>query len=288
MWFTTFNEEAANKHLPSVTRRFRGISKLLQKAGLIRMKQPIMTAACPLQVVAGVAFVAVCTSISFGEHAPRRTVNTNVVLSSADPSVRIVVPKHAHYVGTDLWVLYGIANCQQFVFAQPDERDTVKRLYWVQFEAYVASMPKLHHLYSSKRHAILGGLDFYVDTWIDENAAPKAHATDIAALERYLRSKGYAVPAAINSGSDTEHVDTLLAAKRYRLPPVTASVRLVHLADAAARKELMIIYAEDLTGTRLTPADTKEGAAGYDRWKSVEAGLIRAAEANITILPGLP
>ena len=164
-----------------------------------------------------------------------------MVSSTADPRVRIAVPRQVDYVGTDAWVLYGIANCQLFVFAEPDAHYAVKRLYWIQFEAYVASMPKLHHLYMSTRYVRLGGLDFYVDTWIEKNA-PNAHTADVTSLERYLRSKGYAAPAAINSGSDEEHVDALLAAKLFRLPAITASVRFVHLVDASARKELMIIY----------------------------------------------
>jgi hypothetical protein len=235
------------------------------------------------RVFAIVAVGAACTAVSLAEQTLHRTVNGNVVSSSADPAVQIEVPKQARYVGTGAWVLYGIANCRQFVFAEPDANNTIERLYWIQFEAYVSSMPKLHHLYTSTRHAALGGLDFYVDTWIEQNDRPNAHAADIASLESYLHSKGYAVPAAINSGSDEEHVDALLAARHYRLPPITASVRLVHLADAAARKELMIIYTEDLTGAQLTPADTKDGAPGYARWRAIEARLIRAAEANITV-----
>ena len=233
-------------------------------------------------ILIGVSFGAFCTSISLAGDTPRRTADANVITSTADPRVRIAVPRESDYVGTAAWVLYGIANCQLFVFAEPDAHYAVKRLYWIQFEAYVASMPKLHHLYTSTRHVRLGGLDFYLDTWIDNNT-PNAHTEDVTSLEQYLRSKGYAVPAAINSGSDEEHVDTLLAAKRFRLPAITASVRLVHLVDASARKELMIIYAEDITGAQLTAADTKKGARGYDRWKALEAKLIRAAEANVAV-----
>ena len=233
-------------------------------------------------ILIGVSFGAFCTSISLAGDTPRRTTDANVITSTADPRVRIAVPRQADYVGTDAWVLYGIANCQLFVFAERGADYAVKRLYWIQFEAYVASMPKLHHLYTSTRHVSLGGLDFYLDTWIEKNA-PNAHTEDVTSLEQYLRSKGYAVPAAINSGSDEEHVDALLAAKRFRLPEITASVRLVHLVDASARKELMIIYAEDITGAHLTAADTKKGASGYDRWKAIESRLIRAAEANVAV-----
>jgi hypothetical protein len=66
-----------------------------------------------------------------------------------------------------------------------------------------------------------GGLDFYVDTWVaskDEKTTP---------------------------GSDLDHIRSLIRAKDYKIPPEMMVVRFAHLMDEK-RKELMIIYAEDL------------------------------------------
>jgi hypothetical protein len=197
--------------------------------------------------------------------SPHRIANANVVTSTADPRVRIAVPAQAAYAGSKEFVLYGIANCRQFVYVEPDARKLVRRLYWIQFESYLPSLPKLHHQYTSKRRALLGGLDFYVDTWTDDSRKPNAHASGVASLEAFLRSNGYAVPVAINSGSDEQHVDALLAAKGYRLPASTASVRFVHLADAQQRKELMLIYTEEVTGTVPSPSDLIRRAEGLVR-----------------------
>jgi hypothetical protein len=60
-------------------------------------------------------------------------------------------------------------------------------------------------------------------------------------------------------------------------------VRLVHLLDAAKRKELMIIYAEALAPTGYTAANLKEGGAEYTKWNGIADGLIRRAERSITI-----
>jgi hypothetical protein len=198
---------------------------------------------------------------------PQRAANGNVVISTAQPQVRIQVPARAAYVGTNAWALYGIADCRQFVYAEPGSNETVKRLYWIQFESYLPSLPKLHHRYTSKRRARLGGLDFYVDTWTEDNRKPNAHAADLAQLEAFLRSNGYAVPAGIKTGSDEQHVDALLGAKGYRVPKVAASARFVHLADAQQRKELMIIYSED-------------AAAG-----ATPDELIHRAEELVTVTP---
>lgn len=185
---------------------------------------------------------------------PVRLVTANVVTSNRDPAVRITLPKQMRYVGTDRWILFGIANCQLFAFVDADPNKRVRRLYWVQFEGYVPSMPKLHHKYDSKEHATMGGMDFFVDTWTGSSTPSKP---DIEPLADFIRSKGYTVPSGINTGSDEQHIDALIASKGYKLPAKLSSVRFVHTLDAA-RKELMIIYSEQSSSTRkLTVADMR-------------------------------
>jgi hypothetical protein len=102
--------------------------------------------------------------------APERKVESNnVIISERDPKARIELPESVHYVGADRWVLYGIADCELHAFVEADEQKNVQRLYWVQFEGYLPSKPKLKHQYDSPRHATIGGLDFYVDTWTSTN-----------------------------------------------------------------------------------------------------------------------
>ncbi|HTU71655.1 MAG TPA: hypothetical protein VMF11_15240 [Candidatus Baltobacteraceae bacterium] len=201
---------------------------------------------------------------------PVRGVNGNVVTSTLDPRVRIRIPQTARFVGSDRWVLFGISNCQLFVFVQANSRKVVQRLYWVQFESYLPSMPKLHHEYHSTRHAMLGGMDFYVDTWLERERAGVTVAPDLQALEAWIASKGYAIPRGIDSGSDEQHVDALLRARGYALPPAMMSVRFVHTLDGQ-RKELMIIYSEDSTTST--------------RWPAAEKRLIERAEATVEIEP---
>jgi hypothetical protein len=167
----------------------------------------------------------------------------HAVVSQSNPHVRVTVPNDAQYVGVDRWVLFGISNCELYAFVRADAAKNVRALYWIQFERYIPSMPALHHVYTSKRHASMSGLDFYVDTWT-ENNSHGVKAPDTRPLEAFIRSKGYAVPAAIGSGSDEQHLYAMLRAKGYRMPADVMSVRFVHLADARKRKELMIIYSE--------------------------------------------
>jgi uncharacterized protein YdeI (BOF family) len=190
---------------------------------------------------------------------PERKVATNVIASERDPEVQIQLPGSVQYVGADRWVMYDNTDCELHIFVEADEQKNVQRLYWVQFEGYLPSKPELKYQYNSPRHTNLGGMDFYVDTWV--------RATDEKP----------------RLGSDGEHVRALVHAKGYRMPAAMMSVRLVHLLDAQKRKELMIIYSEDVAATGLEAADLKEGGKAYDRWPKVEKDLIQNAEKKIVI-----
>ncbi|HEY0564268.1 MAG TPA: hypothetical protein VGC88_01720 [Terriglobales bacterium] len=193
--------------------------------------------------------------------APGRKVNGNVITSAHDPALQIALPESAQYVGADRWDLYGIADCELHAFVEADTRKNVRKLYWVQFEQYLPSRPDLHHTYDSPRHATIAGLDFYLDTWVRPNNAP------------------------IDAGSDREHIERLIRAKGLTMPTNMAYVRLVHLLDDQKRKELMIIYGEDLAPTGLSAADLDEHGKARDKWAAIEKDVIDRGERSIRLQP---
>ena len=205
-----------------------------------------------------------CATLIAQTALPERKVAGNVVTSEHDPAVRIELPKAVQYVGADRWVLYDIADCELHAFVEADAQKKVQRLYWVQFESYLASRPDLHHTYDSPKHATIGGLDFYVDTWVRAKDAPS------------------------ESGSDREHIEALVRAKGYRMPDAMMYVRLVHLLDKEKRKELMIIYGEDLSPTKFTAAELSEGGKAHDRWPGIADDLLKNGETRITVEPTKP
>jgi hypothetical protein len=205
-----------------------------------------------------------CATLIAQTALPERKVAGNVVTSEHDPAVRIELPKAVQYVGADRWVLYDIADCELHAFIEADAQKKVQRLYWVQFEGYLASRPDLHHTYDSPKHATIGGLDFYVDTWVRAKDAPS------------------------ESGSDREHIEALVRAKGYRMPDAMMYVRLVHLLDKEKRKELMIIYGEDLSPTKFTAAELSEGGKAHDRWPGIADDLLKNGETRITVEPTKP
>ncbi len=196
--------------------------------------------------------------------SPERKVVGNVVTSERDPALRIELPKAAQYVGADRWVLYGFADCELHAFIEADAQKNVQRLYWVQFEGYLPSRPDLHHTYDSPKHATIGGMDFYVDTWVRTKDAP------------------------VESGSDRQHIEALMRARGYRMPEAMMYVRLVHLLDEQKRKELMIIYGEVLAPTGFTAAELSEGGKAHGRWPGIADALLDGAQRRLTIEPAKP
>jgi len=191
----------------------------------------------------------------------RKVVNNNIIISDHDPTARIELPKSVWYVGVDRFILQEIADCELYAFVEVDDQKNVQRLYWIQFEDYLPSKPDLQHHYESPRQMTIGGFRFYVDTWVkrtNEN---------------------------VTAGSDEDHITALILSRGYEMPAGMMSVRLVHLLDEQQRKELMIIYSENLKPTGFAAADLKKGGKAENLWLSLEDDLLVRARQEIKIEP---
>ena len=189
-----------------------------------------------------------------------RKVEGNVITSERDPRVQIRLPESARYVGADRFVLYDMADCELHAFVDGDEHKSVQRLYWVQFEGYLPTRPELQHTYDSPRHTNLAGLDFFVDTWVRAKDEPTRR------------------------GSDLEHIVKIIRRKGYHLPDGMMYVRLVCLFQDK-RKELMIIYAENVAPTGHSVPELKPDGKSYTEWPILEKGLLERAEKRVKIAP---
>jgi hypothetical protein len=188
-----------------------------------------------------------------------RRVNGHAVISAHDPRVTLTLPRAFRSLGEDRWLLGGFDDAEMHPFVDADKAGNVRRLFWVQFEAYVPERPELHHTYDSPTHATIGGLDFYVDTWVR------------------------AADEAVDAGSDRDHLEKALVARGLKTTPAMMYVRFVHLPDAARRKELMIIYGEALKPDGPSAADLSPGGAHASEWPAMADALIRRAEAQIRL-----
>jgi hypothetical protein len=215
-----------------------------------------------MRPVAALAVLAL--SIAWGSPAlaqdfkPERTVSGNVISSGHDPAARIRLPKEAVYVGADRWELYGIADCEIHIFVEADAKKVVQRLYWVQFEGYLPSKPDSAYNY-------------------------KDPVIDVGGSQVFVRASFGPTGGTPREGSDQEHVQALVRKAGYTYPAESLNVRLVRVLDPAKRKELMFIYAEDLTATGLSSADLGKGGEAESRRSEIEKGVIARAVGRIVV-----
>ena len=190
--------------------------------------------------------------------APEREVKGNRLISKSDPAVTIQVPRSAVYLGAERWDLYDVADCELHLFVEAYPDKTLKAMYWIQFEAY---LPTNEHTYdySEDEPLTFGGRPF----WKSSSFGPTNNTP--------------------RAGGDGERTRQMLARAGYKLPAERMSVRLLHLTDEFRRKELMIIYAEDLAPSGYTAAQLLDGKDPRPEWKAVEQGLLERATKRIKL-----
>jgi hypothetical protein len=194
---------------------------------------------------------------------PERVVKGSTITSHRDPAMRIELPHQAQYLGGDRWVLYAVADCEIHVFVEADAEKQVRRMYWIQFEQFIPNRPELQHNYKPEE------------------------LTKFAGMEMYVRARFGKSDEVAKEGSDLEHVQALVRAKGYSMPPEMMNVRLVRLLDPQRRQELMIIYAETLEPTGVTVDDLMPGGKATDKWSGIQKSLIERAERQIRFMPEL-
>lgn len=180
-------------------------------------------------------------------------------LTHRGEGLSVSVPRKATYVGADRFTLYDVADCEVHVFVEADARRRVRRLYWVQFESYLPSEPGRRYDYSDGNRRM--------DLW----GAPAWVRAGPADTSRPGRA-----------GSDRERVLAILKRGGFTVPADVLSVRLVRLPDdpkgtGRGRRELMLMYVEDLAPTGLKAADFATDEKPNARWKAAEGPLIRRA-----------
>lgn len=189
---------------------------------------------------------------------PERIVANNTLRSDRDPAILLQIKPPVQYVGGDRWVLYGVADCEVHVFVEADSAKNVTRLYWIQFEGYLPESRGRYDSYKSPIRADIGGREFIVDGGLMRTQSPS------------------------RAGSDRERVFDILKTKGYVLPPGMMYRRMVHLPTPDLRKELMIIYAEDLAPTGYAVDDLVQGGRAVAEWPELAHALLQRALERIT------
>ncbi len=230
----------------------------------------------PISAIVFAAVVAAGASAAYGDDPDpgslttepeftglTRTVSGNDLVSDHDPSAVLRFDPAFRYVGGQKFVLYGVADTEQHFFIETAADGTLKSLYWVQYEAYLADNDYSYDYDNSPLRVTLGDLEFYTNTDIvhsDPNE-PRRPGSDGAMARQFMKSKGYLYP------SDS------------------AFARLVYLTDETRRKELMIIFIDALEETYgVTAAELVDGGAKASQRAKVEQAHIDRIRDTLDVI----
>ena len=195
--------------------------------------------------------------------APAAVVSGHSV-THAGEKVRVHVPAGAVYAGSERFSLYGVADAEIHVFVEADAAKKMQRLYWVQFESYLPSNDHRYDYADGNSRMDLWGAATWVRAGAASTATPPRPGSDSESTRRILSRAGYAVPAEI------------------------MSVRMVRILDdpegrGQGRRELMIIYGEDLAASGKTLADLRTDGKLNDAAKLLEKALIERAAKAVSV-----
>jgi hypothetical protein len=199
--------------------------------------------------------VFLCFAAFAEAQSPLRTVSGKVVESQIDPSASIEVLADATYVGAVRFTLYRVADCEIHLFVDADASKRIRRLYWVQFEAYLPEKPTLRYTHHPAYSPVeMSGLSFY-------QRARFGQSSDVPDV-----------------GSEADRVYALLKEKGYSLPPETVNVTYKHFMSDM-RKELLLIFIEDMSLSGTSFAELEKDGAVQPSWKPIAEKLqARAAK----------
>ncbi len=194
--------------------------------------------------------------------AYQASANTDGIVSKGFPEGKITFDSALSYAGSDSFILYDVADCEIHLYLEADESGKVKRLYWVQYEAYLPSIIPAKYDYSGEPlRTQIGGKEFYDGTNFYNVPEDRAEWRD---------------------GSDIEHVFEILRKNGYSMELDVMRIRLVHL-DESRRKELMIIYMEDMAVHGLDLNSFGENGRESEEWKEVSEALRKRALAGMKL-----
>lgn len=195
---------------------------------------------------------------------PAARVEANRIVHPSE-GVTVTLPKSAAFIGSERFKLYDVADAEVHVFAEKDASNGLKKLYWVQFESYLPDAMTTGYNYAEGNARMML---WNTPTWVRAGPVSTGGRT--------------------RAGSDREHVIGILRRAGIGIPADVMNVRMVQLLDdpqgtGKGKRELMIIYSEDLAPTGKTLAQlTVDGKPGPD-WRPLEEALIERATASVKV-----
>jgi hypothetical protein len=167
---------------------------------------------------------AALASSSYIVHAQTPyTVTQNRVASAMQRNISIDVDSSLSYVGSQRFILYGVAQAEQHLFVER-RGGVVARFLWIQFEEY---LPSSSSDYNYSRSPVFKrfGRDFHVDGALRKTPQTETRPeSDGARARELLREKGITLP------------EDVLYHRLVWLPTPRSEVMLIYMERAWSRR----------------------------------------------------
>jgi hypothetical protein len=206
------------------------------------------------------AALALIALLSCDVRAFQGDVNDRVLTSRSFPVGTITMGPSLVYVGSEEFVLYDLATCEIHLWVDAPNKH-VQRMYWVQFESYLAnnsytySYSELPSRLKLGPHVFHNGVRFFN---LDDDRKKWRPGSDYERVLGLLESHGYSV------GSELMEL-------------------ALFLVDRTARRELMVIYMEDLAPLGISAAELSGSKDGRHRAERVAADLRKRALSGVIL-----
>lgn len=195
----------------------------------------------------------------------QRYVQDNLIISEAQPAVRIEVDESLTYVGTTEFTIYGIAQAEAMLFVAASEGNILRQLL-VQFEHFLPHTDPDEYRYRYNTGSVVtkGGIEFQTDLRCVPSEAYQEldPESDTAQVKAFLNSKGYQVPH--------QHGDQV------------ATRRFIRVLDDTARSELLFVYKEAVMAPNTLDTDETDTWLVHD--SSALGGFDERARASFRIV----
>ena len=191
-----------------------------------------------------------------------KSVSASTLTSRADPAINMTFDEDYEYIGGQTFGLYGTADVEQHFFVEKRPDGSLKSFFWLQFEGFLPSNDYVYDYTDSPLRVEMDGFNFYTDT--------------AAGIDVRFWQLG-------SPGTDGYLVRKFLADKGYSYPDEYFYARLVHIPDLTRRKELLIIFIDDLKPSGFAAAELREGGEHEESWSEVEAAHLEKIRNVMTL-----
>ena len=207
-----------------------------------------------LLFVAGALLFSGCTSAVDLEQylSYQATVDGQHLVSKGFPAGSIQFDSTLAHVGSETFILYGIARCEIHLYAKANDAGEVGQLYWIQYEGYLPSLIPRSYDYSEE-----------------------PYRTEIAGKTFFDSANYYNIDANMpdwSDDSDIKHVFNMLEQEGYQLNGDAMRIRMV-LLDESQKNELMIMYMEPMESSGLSIQSLGPDGKTSQAWKDASQAL---------------